>query len=266
LIKKLTSVDPDAVNKWNTFVDEAYGIDITSSYATDRRTAGDKAIGSQEEYGKIRTNPWKIDERTRMTDFQVREDVEVSAELDLALAKAKKNLDKANFTVVSDSFELPEAVPERLETDEQYQNEVYQKIADSIPSDDLSIEDAKQIYNYFPAGAAIKQSLITTAGEGKELSKLTLGEQEGVIDRVLSSDGKYVAVINVTEVEKEIEGEGDNIGDKKVIEKKITKKMYVPIEEIDVRKIEENYGVSILDGATEESSTSIVTNPFAQTN
>ena len=72
LIKKLTSVDPDATNKWNTFVDEAYGIDITSSYATDRRTAGDKAIGSQEEYGKIRTNPWKIDREERVTAIETR--------------------------------------------------------------------------------------------------------------------------------------------------------------------------------------------------
>ena len=72
LIKKLTSVDKDAVNKWNTFVDEAYGIDITSSYATDRRTAGDKAIGSQEEYGKIRTNPWKIDRGERVTGIETK--------------------------------------------------------------------------------------------------------------------------------------------------------------------------------------------------
>ena len=259
LIKKLTSVDKDAVNKWNTFVDEAYGVDVVSSYAADRGTVGDKAIGSMVDYTRARTNPWKIDAGTKMTDFQVREDVGVKAELDLALAKAKKNLEKANFTVVSDSFELPEAVPERLETDVQYQNEVYQNIVDSMPGKGLSIEAAKQIYNYFPAKATIKQSLITTTGEGKELSKLTLGEQEGVIDRVLSSDGKYVAVINVTEVEKEIEGEGNNMNDKKVIEKKITKKMYVPIEEIDVRKIEENYGVSILNGAKND-----LQNPFAK--
>jgi hypothetical protein len=249
LIKKLTSVDPDAVNKWNTFVDEAYGIDITSSYATDRRTAGDKAIGSQEEYGKIRTNPWKIDERTRMTDFQVREDVEVSAELDLALAKAKKNLDKANFTVVSDSFTIPEADPGRLGDDVQYQEAYYQNLADSIPGEDLTIEDGREIYENFPAGASIKQSLITTTGEGKELSKLTLGEQQGILDRVLSSDGTYLAVINVQETVEEVDDPTLPPTEQKVITKTVTRKKYVPIEEVDVRKIEENYGVSILDGA-----------------
>lgn len=72
LIKELTSVDPDAVNKWNTFVDESYGVDITSSYAADRRTAGDIAIGSQEDYARTRTNPWKIDAEERVTAIETR--------------------------------------------------------------------------------------------------------------------------------------------------------------------------------------------------
>lgn len=72
LIKELTSVDPDAVNKWNTFVDEAYGVDITSSYAADRRIAGDKAIGSQEDYARTRTNPWKIDAEKRVTAIETK--------------------------------------------------------------------------------------------------------------------------------------------------------------------------------------------------
>jgi len=72
LIKKLTSVDPDAVNKWNTFVDEAYGVDVASSYATDRGTAGDENIGSMGEYGRNILNPWKIDEVERVTGIETR--------------------------------------------------------------------------------------------------------------------------------------------------------------------------------------------------
>lgn len=72
LIKKLTSVDPDAVKKWNTFVDEAYAVDIASSYAADRITAGDEAVGSIGEYSKNRTDPWKIDEGERVTGTETR--------------------------------------------------------------------------------------------------------------------------------------------------------------------------------------------------
>ena len=72
LIQKLTSVDSDAVNKWNTFVDEAYGVDIASSYAADRGTAGDEAIGSLENYARTRLNPWKIDEVERVTGIETR--------------------------------------------------------------------------------------------------------------------------------------------------------------------------------------------------
>lgn len=72
LIKELTSVDPDAVNKWNTFVDEAYGVDIASSYAADRGTAGDEAIGSMKDYARTRTNPWKIDAGERVSAIETR--------------------------------------------------------------------------------------------------------------------------------------------------------------------------------------------------
>lgn len=258
LIKELTSVDPDAVDKWNTFVDESYGVDITSSYATDRRTAGDKAIGSQEDYARTRTNPWKIDGVERVTGYQVREDAETKANLQLGLEKAKKNLNKVKFTIVSDSFTIPEADPGRLGDDVQYQETYYQNLADSIPGEDLTIEDGREIYENFPAGASIKQSLITTTGEGKELSKITLGEQQGILDRVLSSDGTYLAVINVQETIEEVDDPTLPPTQQKVIKKIVTRKKYVPIEEVDVRKIEENYGVSILDGATEEGSTSTV--------
>jgi hypothetical protein len=72
LIKKLTSVDPDAVKKWNAFVDEAYAVDIASSYAKDRITAGDEAVGSIDEYSKTRLDPWKIDEGERITSIETR--------------------------------------------------------------------------------------------------------------------------------------------------------------------------------------------------
>lgn len=262
LIKELTSVDPDAVNKWNTFVDEAYGVDIASSYAADRLTTGDENIGSQEDYARTRTNPWKIDAEERMTGFQVREDAEAKTNLQLGLEKAKKKLNKAKFTIVSDSFTIPEADPGRLEDDVQYQEAYYQNIADSMPGEDLTIEDGREIYDNFPAGASVKQSLITTTGEGKELSKITLGEQQGILDRVLSSDGTYLAVVNVQETVEEVDDPTLPPTQQKVIKKTVTRKKYVPIEEVDVRKIEENYGISILDDATEESSTSTVSNPF----
>jgi hypothetical protein len=205
------------------------------------------------EYGRNILNPWKIDEVERVTGFQVREDAGVKAELDLALAKAKKNLEEAKFTVVSDSFTIPEADPGRLGDDVQYQEAYYQNLADSIPGEDLTIEDGREIYENFPAGASIKQSLITTTGEGKELSKITLGEQQGILDRVLSSDGTYLAVINVQETVEEVDDLTLPPTQQKVIKKTVTRKKYVPIEEVDVRKIEENYGVSILDNATEET-------------
>jgi len=72
LIKELTSVDPDAVKKWNTFVDEAYGVDVASSYAANRITAGDKAIGSMGKYAETLLAPWKIDEVERVTGIQTR--------------------------------------------------------------------------------------------------------------------------------------------------------------------------------------------------
>lgn len=240
LIKKLATLDKDAAQNWIDYLNTQSQTSLISEYAKAEKTANAAGIPIEpyEEWKKDRLKNF-IPNLRQVTDASIEED-------QYSLEKFKKK-DKRKYTLVSNKFKIPEVNYNKYSDSVEYQNQYYQNIANSVPNQDLNKEDVAEIVKYFPPGTDVKESLITTAGQGQALTEITIGEQVGVFDRVLSSNGVYVAVISVETEKTRVDNLNLPPDQQTVIEETVVENKYVPIKEVDVRKIEENYGVSIIE-------------------